>query len=98
MSLTAACCAEYPAGTLEEDELPGGPDEVAAETLSFLLLEAAVGSLRFGLEPEILLSFGVFPSSLDDRSWGAVLCMSSVMCGDNGSQLKRHEHVPQRKI
>ena len=79
MSLTAVCCAEYPTGALEEEEgvlgggcLFGAPDEEAEavkDTLSFFLLEAAVGSLRLGLEPEIAFSLEVFPWSLDGFSW-----------------------------
>lgn len=40
--------------------MPPGPVAVEADAFSFFFLDAAVGSFRFGLDPEVALSFGNF--------------------------------------
>ena len=67
MSFTAACCAEYPEGA-EEGVVgclggfpsPEAEEGVAVVAFSFFFVEAAVGSLRLGLVPVMVLSLGVF--------------------------------------
>mmetsp|Transcript_9405 Transcript_9405/g.21214 ORF Transcript_9405/g.21214 Transcript_9405/m.21214 type:complete len:226 (-) Transcript_9405:839-1516(-) len=66
MSLTAVCCAEYPEGGVVLGcfcgPVPPAPPAAAVEegALSFFFLDAAVGSLRLGLDPEGALSLGDF--------------------------------------